>query len=98
MASVFWDLASKDCLSARQLGELHISTFYRKYSLSMQSEHNYVAYQWKANEIYNSIASFVSDTLNIFLITPDTKLIKLTLNFDDIFLPRFWRVVFKSGQ
>ena len=64
----------------------------------MQSEHNYVAYQWSANEIYNSMASFVFETQNMFLIISDTKLIKLTLNFDDIFLPRFWRVVFKSGQ
>ena len=74
MASVFSDLATEDCLSARQLGELNISTFYRTYNLSIQSEHNHVVYQWKANEIYNSMALFVFDFVAVTIFDIKNKL------------------------
>ena len=57
MASMFKDLASEDCLSARQCGKQYISTFYMKYNQSMciEVEHSHVAYQWKAYQIFNLV-------------------------------------------
>ena len=45
-------------------------------------------------QIYNSMASIVFETLNLFLIISDIELIKLTLNFDDNF---FFTKVLASG-
>ena len=62
MASMLTNLATEDCLSARQVIKLFISiSEYMKYNQSMRHEHRHAVYQWKENQISNSVVIIVLD-------------------------------------